>query len=46
MRFWLFDSADTLDTALDLAAIACRLALAEVYDKIEFAPETHTGELL
>ena len=38
-RFWMFDDFAGLDAVIELAAIACRLALAEVYDKIEFAPE-------
>ena len=43
-RFWMFDEAAGLDAVIELTAIACRLALAEVYDKIEFAPETNGGE--
>ncbi len=34
--FWLFADAAGLDATVELTAIACRLALAEVYDKIEF----------
>ena len=44
MRFWMFDDAAELDAVIELTAIACRLALAEAYDKIEFAPETNRGE--
>jgi len=39
-RFWMFDEAAGLDAGIELTALAGRLALAEVYDKIEFAPET------
>ena len=36
--FWLFADAAGLNVTVELTAIACRLALAEVYDKIEFEP--------
>lgn len=45
-RFRTFDEAAGSDAVIELTAIACRLALAEVYDKIEFAPETNRGEML
>lgn len=38
--FWLFSEASGLEASLELPSIACRLALAEVYDKVEIPPES------
>ncbi len=37
--FWLFSDAGGLDASLELASVKCTLALAEVYDKVEFESE-------
>lgn len=34
--FWLFSAANSLQDVVELTSINCRLALAEVYDKVEF----------
>jgi len=34
---WLYASLEGLDAVLDLPAIACRLPLAEIYERVEFA---------
>ncbi len=37
--FWLLSEAVGLDAEIEFAAIECRIALAEVYDKIDFSDE-------
>ena len=34
---WLYSSHEGLDATLELTSIGCRLPLAEVYERIEFA---------
>jgi Uma2 family endonuclease len=34
---WVFAESDGLDSSLPLDAIDCELALAEIYDKVEFS---------
>ena len=36
---WLFSVIDDLSQSLTIASLACTLSLAEIYDRIEFAPE-------
>lgn len=36
---WVLTEASGLDAALDLTSIGCRLALADVYDKVPFTPD-------
>jgi Uma2 family endonuclease len=36
-RFWMLSEASGLEATVELSAIACRLELAEVYAKVEFA---------
>ena len=47
-REWLFSEAVALSDTVALTSIDCRLALAEVYDRVAFPPETEiaagTGE--
>lgn len=35
-RFWMLSDADGLQETMELTSIHCQLALAEVYDKVEF----------
>ena len=37
--FWLLSEAVGLDAEIEFASIECRIALAEVYDKIDFSDE-------
>jgi Uma2 family endonuclease len=37
---WILSEADGLGTSVRLASISCELALAEVYDRITFAPSS------
>ena len=37
--FWLLSEAVGLDSEIEFASIECRIALAEVYDKIDFSDE-------
>lgn len=37
--FWFFTEAVGLDSEIEFASIECRIALAEVYDKIDFSVE-------
>jgi Uma2 family endonuclease len=37
---WIYTSIEGLAESLDLASIDCRLPLAEVFERIDFAPET------
>ncbi len=37
--FWLLSEAVGLDAEIEFASIVCRIALAEVYDKIDFSDE-------
>jgi len=41
--FWLLSEAVGLDSAIEFSSIECRIALREVYDKINFS-ETETEE--
>jgi Uma2 family endonuclease len=41
---WLYSVAVGLSAALHLASIDCRVALSDVYDRVEFPPETEEGE--
>lgn len=36
---WLFQSADGLESSINLPSINCRLELSDVYDRVEFPPE-------
>jgi Uma2 family endonuclease len=36
---WLFESVEGLEGSLYLAAINCRLEMADIYDRVEFPPE-------
>lgn len=38
---WLLSESNSLNGTVDLRSIDCRLALAEVYDKVDFAAETN-----
>jgi Uma2 family endonuclease len=40
-HFWLLSEASGLEATVELSAIACRLALAEVYAKVEFVEMAH-----
>jgi hypothetical protein len=33
---WLLTSAGSLEDSLDLPSLGCRLALAELYEKVDF----------
>jgi Uma2 family endonuclease len=37
---WVYESYDALDQVLDLAAIGCRVSLAELYAGVELTPES------
>jgi Uma2 family endonuclease len=37
--FWLFSDASGLEAGVELGSVNCTLALAEVYDKVEFSSE-------
>jgi len=37
--FWLLSEAVSLNSEIEFASIECRIALAEVYDKIDFSDE-------
>ncbi len=37
--FWVLSEAVGLDSEIEFASIECRIALAEVYDKIDFSDE-------
>ena len=37
--FWFFTEAVGLEAAIEFSAIECKIALAEVYDKIDFSDE-------
>lgn len=39
-RFWMLSDAAGLDECLQLESIACELALAEVYDRVEFPTDS------
>ncbi|MGZ8219096.1 Uma2 family endonuclease [Methylomagnum sp.] len=41
---WLYTTVEGLEGNLWLESIACRLALAEVYEQVEFPPETDAPE--
>jgi Uma2 family endonuclease len=41
---WLLNEADSLDKAIELPSIGCRLELKSVYDKVSFEAESD-GEL-
>lgn len=38
-RFWLYSAVDGLDATLSLPAIGCQLALADIYERLEFPAE-------
>ena len=37
--FWLLSEAVGLDSEFEFSSIECKIALAEVYDKIDFSDE-------
>lgn len=41
--FWLLSEAVGIDAEIEFAAIGCRVALREVYDKIDFSDESSAG---
>ena len=40
---WLLTSADRLEDVLDLPSIGCRLALADLYERVEFGDKSETS---
>ena len=39
---WLLTSADRLEDAIDLQSIGCRVALADLYERVEFGDKPET----
>lgn len=40
---WVLTSADHLEDTLSLESVGCRLAMAGLYEKVEFEPAERTG---
>jgi len=38
---WILTSSDRLEDSIDLQSIGCRLALADLYEKVEFGERSH-----
>ena len=43
---WLFTSTSGLESFVELSSVGCRLSLAEIYDKVQFGPDSGESAVL